>query len=103
VQSTTGTALGWGNRGAFDIINFILIVCINGSMITHIMYRCNLNSKQTQVYVSFLLRCGLLRKEKAGGSNKFVYQATDRARRYLELFSELSKIFDLAREPEIAA
>jgi len=103
MHSETDTALGWGNRGALDIINLILIACMNGTMITHIMYRCNLNSKQTQSYVSFLLQYRLLEKEKAEGSNKIVYQATDRARKYLEVYAELSQIFDLPKEAEIMA
>jgi len=103
MYSGTDTALGWGNRGALDIINLILLVCIDGTMITHIMYRCNLNSKQTQSYVSFLLQYGLLEKKKPEGMVKFVYQGTDRAKKYLEVYSELSKIFDFPKEPEVLA
>jgi predicted transcriptional regulator len=93
----TDTALGWGNRGALDIINLILQVCMEGTIITHVMYRCNLNSKQTQSYVSFLLQYELLEKIKPEGSNKFVYRATERARKYLEVYSELSQIFELPK------
>ena len=101
MHSGADTALGWGNRGALDIINLILLVCMDGTMITHIMYRCNLNSKQTQSYVSFLLKNGLLEKKKPQGSNKFVYQAMDRARKYLDVYAELSQIFNLPKEAEI--
>jgi predicted transcriptional regulator len=103
MHSDTDTALGWGNRGALDIINLILIVCMEGTLITHIMYRCNLNSRQTQSYVTFLLQYQLLEKKKLEGSNKFVYQATDRARKYLEVYSELSQIFDLPKATAILA
>jgi predicted transcriptional regulator len=101
MHSDTDTALGWGNRGALDIINLILIVCVEVTMITHIMYRCNLNSKQTQSYVSFLLQYGLLEKKKLDGSNKFVYQATEKGRRYLEVYGELSQIFNLSKQVEM--
>jgi predicted transcriptional regulator len=103
MHSGTVTALGWGNRGALDIINLILSVCMDGTMITHIMYRCNLNSKQTQSYVSFLLQYGLLEKKKPEGMGKFVYLGTDRAKKYLEIYSELSQMFSLPREPEVLA
>jgi predicted transcriptional regulator len=93
------TALGWGNRGALDIINIVLLVCMKGTMITHIMYKCNLNSKQTQSYVSFLLKYQLLEKKPDG--SKFLYTSTDRARAYVEAYLELSQIFTLARESEL--
>jgi predicted transcriptional regulator len=98
MSSDTDSALGWGNRGSLDIINFILLVCANGTMITHIMFKCNLNSKQTQSYVALLIKHQLLEKRKYEGSNNYVYQATDRARKYVEAYSELSKIFDLPDE-----
>lgn len=89
------TALGWGNRGSLDIINLILFVCINGTMITHIMYQCNLNSKQTQAYVSLLVKHELLAKKESESTTKGVYQATDKARKYMDAYSELSQIFGL--------
>lgn len=101
MPSGTETALGWGNRGSLDIINFILLVCMNGTMITHIMFKCNLNSKQTQSYVSFLLKYRLLEKRKSEDSNNYVYHATDRARKYVEAYSELSQIFGLPNEARV--
>jgi predicted transcriptional regulator len=98
IHPGTDTALGWGNRGALDIINLILLVCIEGRMITHVMYKCNLNSKQTQSYIGFLLQYGLLEKKKPEGSSKFVYHATDRARKYLEVYAEMAQIFNLPKE-----
>ena len=98
----TETALGWGNRGSLDIINLILSVCENGTMITHIMYQCNLNSKQTQAYVSLLVKYELLEKRESESTTKGVYQATDRARKYMEAYSELSQIFGLPTEETAA-
>ena len=40
-----------GNRESLEIIDLILLVCLNGTMKTHIMYKCNLNSKQVQEYL----------------------------------------------------
>ncbi|MGA2665576.1 MAG: winged helix-turn-helix domain-containing protein [Nitrososphaerales archaeon] len=103
MRPANDTALGWGNRGALDIINLIVLACGDGTMITHIMYKCNLNSKQTQSYVSYLLQYGLLVKKKPEGSNKFTYQATDRAGKYLEVYSELSQMFKLPKEARALA
>ena len=100
-SSEMDTALGWGNRGSLDIVNFVLLVCMNGLMITHIMYKCNLNSKQTQFYVSLLLKHKLLEKKTSEGSNKSVYQATDRARKYIEAYAELSQIFNHPAEEKL--
>jgi predicted transcriptional regulator len=98
LPARTETAMGWGNRGSLDIINLILSVCRNGTMITHIMYQCNLNSKQTQAYVSLLVKYELLEKKVSETTSKGVYQATEKARKYLDAYSELSGIFDLPLE-----
>ena len=97
MNSETPTAMGWGNRGSLDIMNYILVACIKGRMITHIMYICNLNSKQTQSYVGLLLKHRLLEKRKNSSSNN-VFQATVLARKYTEAYSELSEIFNIAPE-----
>lgn len=49
------SVMGWGNRGWVEIIEYILETCIAGALKTHIMYRCNLNSKQITQYVEFLI------------------------------------------------
>lgn len=98
MSSEMETVLHWGNRGSLDIVNFILLVCMNGTIITHIMYKCNLNSKQTQLYVSLLLKHKLLDKKSSEGTGKSVYQATERARKYIEAYAELSQIFNLPAE-----
>lgn len=103
LTSDTPTAMGWGNRGSLDIINYILLACANGSMITHIMYRCNLNSKQTQSYVALLLKHRLLEKTSTLNPSKNLYQATVLAGKYTGAYSELSEIFDLPFETKEAA
>jgi len=93
MTTETPTAMRWGNRGSLDIMNYILLACMDGRMITHIMYMCNLNSKQTQSYVGLLLKHRLLEKRKASSTNKTVFQTTVLARKYTEAYSELSDIF----------
>ncbi len=101
LSSEMETVLRWGNRGSLDIVNFILLVCINGTIITHIMYKCNLNSKQTHLYVALLLKHKLLEKKSPEGLGKSVYKATERARKYVEAYAELSQIFKLPTEEKI--
>jgi predicted transcriptional regulator len=98
----TDSALGWGNRGSLDIINLILQVCANGTMITHIMYQCNLNSKQTQAYVSLLVKYQLLEKKESESSSKGAYLTTERAKLYMQAYSELSQIFGVPAEKALA-
>lgn len=87
--------IGWGNRGWLDIIDFILEVCKNGSLKTHIMYRCNLNSKQVERYIQFLLRCKLLEEDKADeDSKRHLYRTTDLGRQYTGRYKELAAIFN---------
>ncbi|HZW85039.1 MAG TPA: winged helix-turn-helix domain-containing protein [Nitrososphaerales archaeon] len=82
-----------GKRGLLDIVNLVLLVCNAGEIKTHVMQRCNLNSRQTQDYITLLLKYGLLEKSKEIKNE--VYQTTERGRRFLGAYAELSGIFDL--------
>lgn len=87
--------IGWGNRGWLDIIDFILEVCKSGSLKTHIMYRCNLNSKQVERYIQFLLHCKLLEEVKnSEGSKRHIYKTTEMGRKYTGRYRELAEIFN---------
>jgi len=70
----TSTAIGWGNRGSLDIMNYILLACIEGKMMTHIMYMCNMNSKQAQSYVALLLKYRLLEKRETESFKNNVFR-----------------------------
>lgn len=82
-----------GKRGLLDIVDLILVVCTGGEIKTHVMYRCNLNSRQTQDYVALLLKHQLL--EKSTVPKNDVYQTTERGKRFVGAYAELSEIFDL--------
>lgn len=82
-----------GKRGLLDIVNLVLSVCDEGEIKTHVMQRCNLNSRQTQDYITLLLKYELL--EKSTEFKNDVYQTTERGRRFLGAYAELSGIFDL--------
>ena len=87
--------MGWGNRGWLEIIYFILVVCKKESLKTHIMYKCNLNSKQIDQYLQFLVAKKLLEKESEFPySKRHSYKATEIGRRYIEAYNKLAEIFD---------
>jgi predicted transcriptional regulator len=87
--------MGWGNRGWLEIIYFILVVCKKESLKTHIMYKCNLNSKQIDQYIQFLVDRKLLEKEhEFPDSKRYIYKATETGRRYIEAYNQLAEIFD---------
>ena len=64
IPSDAKNILGFGNRESLDIIDLILLVCLSGTMKTHVMYKCNLNSRQVQDYLELLLKFQLLEKRE---------------------------------------
>ena len=87
--------IGWGNRGWLDIIDFILEVCKTGSLKTHIMYKCNLNSKQIAQYIEFLLNHRLIEDlAKAPSSSRVTYKTTESGKKYISAYKQLKDIFD---------
>lgn len=50
-------------RGRFDIIGSILIICKNGARKTEIVYKANLNFKNAEVYLKWLVDRGMIVKE----------------------------------------
>jgi predicted transcriptional regulator len=52
-------------------------MCENGARKTHVMYRCNLNSKQINQYLQFLLDCGMLeRNQEYPSSKRHIYKTS---------------------------
>ena len=87
--------MGWGNRGWLEIIYFILVVCKKGSLKTHIMYQCNLNSKQIDQYLQFLIARQLLEKQQESpDSKRYIYKSTEMGRKYISAYNQLAEIFD---------
>jgi predicted transcriptional regulator len=93
------SVLGWGNRGWLEIIDLILSVCDHGALKTHIMYKCNLNSKQVQQYLDFALSHGLVESSHDSQDTKrMVYATTLRGRRFMQAYNDLAEIFSLQNE-----
>ncbi len=92
--------LGSGNRESLDIINLILLVCVKGTMKTHIMYKCNLNSKQVQEYLEMTLRFELVQKIESD-AGRATYLTTDKGRKLIKAYASLLEIFGLHAEDSL--
>jgi predicted transcriptional regulator len=96
VELQDKSVLGWGNRGWLEIVNLMLEVCERGALKTHVMYKCNLNSKQLQQYMEFMLSRDLVLKiEEEGFAKRTIYLTTDRGRRLRAAYAELAGIFGI--------
>jgi predicted transcriptional regulator len=85
---------GWSNRGWLEIIQFILLICENGARKTHVMYRCNLNSKQINEYLNFLIECGMLEKiQERPNSKRYIYKTTELGLRFIRSYKQLAGLF----------
>ncbi|MGI0101913.1 MAG: winged helix-turn-helix domain-containing protein [Nitrosotalea sp.] len=92
IDFTEQSLTGWGNRGWPEIIAGILQACQNGALKTHVMYMCNLNSRQLSYYLQLLQDRGLLDSVESSPS-KTVFHTTESGRRYMSAYRQLEGIF----------
>ena len=91
---TEQNVMGWGNRGWIEIIEIILEICESGALKTHIMYKCNLNSKQIAQYLQFLQNHRLIEIMKDDPSSKRpLFRTTDLGKKYMDAYQLLKDIF----------
>jgi predicted transcriptional regulator len=83
-------------RGWIEIIWLILSQCVSGSVKTRIMYRCNLNSKQMQQYLSFLLECNFLEGKKDAAHVAISYYTTEPGMMFMRKYEQLQEVLDAA-------
>ncbi|MDG6902807.1 MAG: hypothetical protein JRM80_12735 [Nitrososphaerota archaeon] len=75
-----------------EITYSILLVCLNGAIGTHIMFRCYLNSRQLHSYVDSLRSKGLLERRREPPSSKVEYVTTVKGRKYIEVYDTLAEM-----------
>jgi predicted transcriptional regulator len=93
------SVLGWGNRGWLEIIDLVLTVCDQGTLKTHVMYKCNLNSKQVQQYLDFVTSRGLIEViQDPVDPKRTFYKTTDKGRKFMRSYNELAEIFSIHEE-----
>jgi predicted transcriptional regulator len=88
--------LGWGNRGWLEIMDQVLSVCDLGTLKTHVMYKCNLNSKQVQQYLDFVVTRSLAETSPDPQDvRRTIYTTSERGRKFMRAYNELAEIFSL--------
>jgi predicted transcriptional regulator len=91
---TEQSVMGWGNRGWVEIIEMILEICEKGSLKTHIMYKCNLNSKQIAQYMQFLQNHKMINAiREPPASKRPVFITTEIGKKYIAAYKQLEDIF----------
>ncbi len=89
------SVIGWGNRGWIEIIETILETCEKGSLKTHIMYKCNLNSKQIRQYIELLMERRLIENlSNSASTSRMVYKTTEYGKKYINAYKQLKDIFN---------
>ena len=79
-------------RSYMEIIRTVLSVCQkSGVLKTHVMFECNLNSKQLDFYLGELINRGLLEKLMIG---RWEYRTTEKGRQFLEGYENVLKLLD---------
>jgi len=75
-----------------DIVYSILEASKQGALKTHIMFKCNLNSRQLQLYVQFLVDKELLTRSRVPPSPKVEYKTSERGRKYMQAYETLIEL-----------
>ena len=89
--------VGRTNRGYMEIVYCILASSTQGALKTHIMFKCNLNSRQLQLYVQFSVDKGLLVRRRALPSPKVEYRTSERGRKYMHAYESLLELVGPSR------
>jgi predicted transcriptional regulator len=75
-----------------DIIACILEFSNSSSRKTRLIYRCNLNLSQFNLYAECLIQGGLLRKYEKNG--KEIYETTEKGRSFLRDYAKIQEVLE---------
>ncbi|MDE1829950.1 MAG: hypothetical protein KGI25_06490 [Thaumarchaeota archaeon] len=81
----------FGIRDWVKIIDSILKICKDGTLRTHIMYKCNLNTIQTRKYLDLLESQGLLEINGIENRRGSIYKTTSKGMEYIRAFRQLEE------------
>lgn len=90
-RSTVELASVSQQRDSVRLMVDMLVVALEGAKKTEIVYKANLNFKQAQKYLDFLLSKGLIGLESPS-SRKKVYQTTEVGRTFIKRYEETLKL-----------
>ena len=88
-------------RDRLRIIAEILVIAKDGSLKTKIMYSANLSFAQLNLYLNFLIRKELLKRNMENG--KTVYNTTAKGVKYLENYEKISNLLKIGKENPVRA
>lgn len=74
------------------IADSILSVCLNSNLKTHIMFKCNLNTRQLHDYIDSLLSNDLLETEREPSSARVKYRTTTKGRKFMEAYYDTIRL-----------
>lgn len=83
-----------------EISYSILSASLNGALRTHIMFRCNLNSRQLHAYLESLVDKGLIERRREPPSVKVEYVTTMNGRKYVEIYNSLAEMLNVTPKYE---
>jgi len=70
-------------------------MCEGGARKTHVMYRCNLNSKQISEYLDFLLDCGMLEKiQERTNSKRHIFKTSELGNKFIGRYKQMAELFN---------
>jgi predicted transcriptional regulator len=93
---------GRKNRGWIEITGLILSECRKGAVKTRVMYACNLNSKQIQQYLAFLLEYAFLEKRRESNRLTPSYHTTKLGLKFLEIYEQLEDVLEKSSPPAVS-
>ncbi len=77
-------------------------MCDDGARKTHVMYRCNLNSKQISEYLNFLIDCGMLdRVQEHSNSKRYIFKTSELGKRFIRRYKQMAELFNRPLPPSI--
>jgi len=88
-------------RDRLHIIAEILKVARDGALKTHIMYETSLSFAQLTMYLSLLVKSGLLEAVKK--NEEIIYKTTSKGIRYLKCYEEIKHILQKSAEDSVTS
>jgi len=79
-------------RGRCEIVYSILNLLKDPTLITHILYRCNLTYNQVRKYLDFLSAKDLIRMLEEG--SRTFYQTTDKGKGFVIEYERMERFFE---------
>lgn len=77
-------------------------MCEGGARKTHVMYRCNLNSKQISEYLNFLIDCGMLeRVQERTNSKRYIFRTSELGNKFVGRYKQMAELFSNPPPPSI--